>query len=72
MTRWEGKIYLAYTSNNGDRWVKFDGEKKQRRWIANEGEAFFASSGTNLVYLKKDKYRLVSGGKSARWFDENW
>jgi hypothetical protein len=67
----EGKIYLAYTTSNGDRWVKFDGEKKHRRWIANEGEAFFASSGTNLVYLKKDKYRLVSGGKSARWFDEN-
>jgi photosystem II stability/assembly factor-like uncharacterized protein len=67
----EGKIFLAYTKNKGNEWLKFDGGKKQRRWIANEGEAFFASSGTNIRYLRKGKYRLVSGGKSARWFDEN-
>lgn len=67
----EGKIFLAYTKNKGDSWIKFDGEKKHRRWVANEGEAFFASSGTNIRYLKKGKYRLVSGGTSARWFDEN-
>jgi photosystem II stability/assembly factor-like uncharacterized protein len=66
----DGKIYLAYTRNKGNEWIKFDG-KKYRRWVANEGEAFFASSGTNISYLKKGKYRLASGGKSARWFDEN-
>lgn len=66
-----GKIFLASTKNSGNTWAKFTGEKKQRRWVANEGEAFFASSGTNIKYLKKGKYRLVSGGKSARWFDEN-
>jgi photosystem II stability/assembly factor-like uncharacterized protein len=67
----EGKIFLASTKNNGKSWAKFTGEKSQRRWVANEGEAFFASSGTNVKYLEKGKYRLVSGGKSARWFDEN-
>ncbi|MBC7828571.1 MAG: oxidoreductase [Chitinophagaceae bacterium] len=67
----EGKVFLAYTKNNGDDWVRFNGEKNHRRWVMNEDEAFFASSGTNIKYLKKGKYRLVSGGKSSRWFDEN-
>ena len=66
-----GKFFLAYTKNKGDKWTVFNGEKNQRRWVANDGEAFFASSGTNIKYLKKNKYRLVSGGKSSRWFDEN-
>ena len=65
-----GKIFLAYTRNRGDKWVTYNGEKNQRRWVANDGEAFFASSGTNIRYLKKHKYRLVSGGKTSRWFDE--
>ena len=65
-----GKIFLAYTRNRGDKWVIYNGEKNQRRWVANDGEAFFASSGTNIKYLKKNKYRLVSGGKTSRWFDE--
>jgi len=66
-----GKIYLAYTKNKGNSWTMFNGSKNYRRWVAQDGEAFFASSGTNISYLKKGKYRLVSGGKSARWFDEN-
>lgn len=67
----EGKFFFAYTRNKGKSWIKFNGGKNQRRWVANDGEAFFASSGTNIEYIKKGKYRLVSGGKSARWFDEN-
>jgi photosystem II stability/assembly factor-like uncharacterized protein len=66
----DGKVFLAYTKNKGDSWTKFNGERKQRRWVTNDGEAFFASSGTNIRYLKKGSYRLVSGGKSARLFDE--
>jgi photosystem II stability/assembly factor-like uncharacterized protein len=67
----EGKVFLAYTRNKGNSWTKFSGKKNQRRWVASEGEAFFASSGTNVKYLKKGKYRLASGGKTARWFDEH-
>ena len=67
----DGKIYLAYTKNKGRGWTKFNGGKNYRRWVSQDGEAFFAASGTNASYLKKGKYRLVSGGKSARWFDEN-
>jgi hypothetical protein len=66
-----GRFFFAYTKNNGDKWTVHNGGKNQRRWVANDGEAFFASSGTNIKYLKKNKYRLVSGGKSSRWFDEN-
>ena len=67
----DGKVFLAYTKNRGDTWKKYSGERKQRRWVMNDGEAFFASSGTNVTYLKKGSYRLVSGGKSSRFFDEN-
>ncbi|HKH60898.1 MAG TPA: hypothetical protein VKA49_08705 [Flavitalea sp.] len=66
-----GRFFLAYTKNSGDKWTAYNGDKNQRRWVANDSEAFFASSGTNIKYLKKNKYRLVSGGKSSRWFDEN-
>lgn len=67
----QGKVFLAYTADKGNSWIEFSGEKNQPRWVMNEGESFFAASGTNIKYLKKGKYRLVSGGKSARWFDEN-
>lgn len=66
----DGKVFLAHTVNKGSSWKVFNGSKNQRRWVMNEGEAFFASSGTNIHYLKKFKYRLVSGGLTARWFDE--
>lgn len=66
-----GRFFFAFTKNNGESWTVFNGGKNQRRWVANDGEAFFASSGTNIIYLKKNKYRLVSGGKSSRWFDES-
>lgn len=67
----DGKFFFAQTRNNGKSWSTFNGGKNQRRWVANDGEAFFASSGTNIQFLKKNRYRLVSGGKSSRWFDEN-
>lgn len=66
-----GKVFFAYTRNKGKTWTPYHGGENQRRWVANDGEAFFASSGTNIEYIKKGKYRLVSGGKSTRWFDEN-
>jgi photosystem II stability/assembly factor-like uncharacterized protein len=66
-----GKIFLATTKDNGKTWVTFSGKKNQRRWVSNEGEAFFAASGTNIIYMKNGKYKLVSGGKTSRLFDEN-
>ncbi|MDB5231944.1 MAG: oxidoreductase [Chitinophagaceae bacterium] len=43
----------------------------------NEGEAFFASSGTNVQFTKPSKNKLdkvvfVTGGKSSRFYDEEW
>ena len=68
----EGKVFLAHTKNRGDSWSVFNSDRKdQRRWLLNEGEAFFASSGSNIKLLKKGNYRLVSGGKSSRWFDKD-
>lgn len=67
----QGKIFLAYTTNKGDSWTMYNGTKGQRRWVSNEGEAFFAASGTNIIYLKKGNYKVVSGGKASRLFDQN-
>lgn len=43
----------------------------------NEGEAFFAASGTNVQFTKPTKNKLdkvvfVTGGKSSRFYDEEW
>ncbi|MCK9403302.1 MAG: YCF48-related protein [Chitinophagaceae bacterium] len=60
-------LFAAGTIDGGDHWFP-------RNPIAlNKGEAFFASSGTNIKLLKERKFNhlqsfMVSGGKSARLF----
>ena len=59
-----GKINLANTSDSGKTW------RKQTEGLPDteEGEAFFASSGTNLHSLRDSRYSmaLVTGGKRSR------
>jgi hypothetical protein len=64
------QIYFLTTADNGNSWVKHDGSEKINEWITtNNGEAFFASSGTNMVMRGKNfHYAYVSGGKSSRLF----
>ncbi|RXK87483.1 oxidoreductase [Filimonas effusa] len=59
-----GKIYLANTSDSGKTWTK----QTEQLPDTDEGEAFFASSGTNLHSLRNNRYAmaLVTGGKRAR------
>ncbi len=58
-------VYLAFTDDNGESWTKQTGGG----FAAKDGEAFFASSGTNVKLLDK-KHHLVfaSGGKSSGVF----
>jgi hypothetical protein len=64
----DGKIYLAKTKDFGNTW-----EKETQAFTAKNGEAFFASSGTNIVCRKHKKrpYLFVSGGKISRLFYSN-
>ncbi|MFL9483279.1 WD40/YVTN/BNR-like repeat-containing protein [Chitinophagaceae bacterium LWZ2-11] len=64
----DGRAFLAFTNDGGNTWVKAD---ESRCPLLNEGEAFFAASGTNLILWKKNKTIVpvfVSGGKKSRIF----
>ncbi len=61
------KVYLASSEDNGDSWKKMEHGKNFPEIPAREGEAFFASSGTNVQWVGKHPI-IVSGGKSSRIF----
>lgn len=65
----DGKVFLAQTSDLGNTWtILKEGNECSK---LNEGEAFFASSGSNIIQ-QSDVYRhkriFVSGGKISRLF----
>jgi hypothetical protein len=59
------QVYLAATIDGGESWVKTSSGFQPNLQV-NEGEAFFASSGTN-IHLGNEIV-FVSGGKSSRLF----
>lgn len=62
-------IFLLNTNDKGEHWSKV----KPSFWKSNlkEGEAFFASSNSNIAYLKNTPV-FVSGGLTSRiWIDGN-
>ena len=59
-----GKIFIARTNNSGNTWEEI--EEKQKRPVADSGEAFFASSGSNVKLFANDEYFIVSGGLRSR------
>jgi hypothetical protein len=63
----DGKsVYMVHTNDHGDTW-----ERMTDTWVGSvgltvsEGEAFFASSGTNIKMLGNHPL-IVSGGKTSR------
>ena len=59
------KIFIARTFDGGENWQGIPSEKIP---TADKGEAFFASSGTNVRKLSKQEAVFVSGGLRARLF----
>lgn len=55
-------VFLATTEDGGDSWQKL----KTVALTVHAGEAFFAASGTNILYQKNKQFALVSGGKASR------
>ncbi len=59
------KIFIARTFDGGENW---QGIPAKNNPTAEKGEAFFASSGTNVRKLSKQEAVFVSGGLRARLF----
>jgi hypothetical protein len=67
-------VFLAQTLDNGDNWRVMSPNQSNNGWAeAKEGEAFFASSGTNIQMLDfgYNHFVFASGGKSSRLFHAN-
>jgi len=64
----DGRFFIAKTTNGGKTWVEVAAAERP---VADSGEAFFASSGTNLRYLYNQSLVLASGGKNSRLFYNN-
>ena len=64
----DGKFFMAKTNDGGNSWNQVSEEQRPN---ADEGEAFFASSGTNIRYLSNGSLVFVSGGKNSRLFYDN-
>ena len=61
----DGRFFIAKTNDAGNTWNELPASERQ---VADSGEAFFASSGTNLRYLYNQSWILASGGKNSRVF----
>jgi len=57
-----GKIFLAETNDGGETW----NEWKDKKLVADSGEAFFAASGSNIRLFNDKKFFVVSGGTRSR------
>ncbi|MFT3822969.1 MAG: oxidoreductase [Chitinophagaceae bacterium] len=55
-------IYVVTTTDGGETWSKQDCNKLP---AVQEGEAMFASSGTNVVYVNKKKINIITGGMAS-------
>lgn len=62
------KIFIARTFDGGESWQPVANAKLP---IADKGEAFFASSGTNVRMLGRQDAVFVSGGTRSRLFIRN-
>ena len=61
----DGRFFIAKTIDAGNSWQELSAEE---RFVADSGEAFFASSGTNIRMLYNKSVVIASGGKNSRLF----
>ena len=61
----QGRVFIAKTQDGGNSWQNLPDNKLP---VAAEGEAFFASSGTNIRMYSKTGFVFASGGKKASLF----
>ncbi len=59
----DSNLYIVQTVDFGNRWKRFPAQKLEK---PSTGEAFFASSGTNIRALNRDQAVMVTGGLKSR------
>ncbi len=64
----EEKLFIARTFDGGDTWQGLPDENYP---VAQQGEALFAASGTNIRSLSKQEACFVTGGRVSRLFIRN-
>ena len=64
----DGKLYAVRTNDYGRNWERIDPDKLP---ALADGEAFFASSGGNVMLTSKDIFGAVTGGIRSRWLTTN-
>lgn len=64
------KVYISTTEDQGETWKRFEKMDKSSRLATNQGEAFFASSGTNIKLIGTHM-AFVSGGIHSRFYYQN-
>ncbi len=62
------RVFIAETYDGGESWREFDTDKRP---VADSGEAFFASSGTNIKLMINKDFYLASGGLRSRLITKN-
>lgn len=63
----KGRFFFARTFDEGNTWKELPYSKCPP---ADSGEAFFASSGTNIRVMDRDEACFVSGGLNSRFFSK--
>src|SRR6187399_1547382 len=61
----DGRFFMAKTKDAGNTWNELPADQ---RFVADSGEAFFASSGTNIRMPYNGSVVIASGGKNSRLF----
>jgi hypothetical protein len=61
----DGRFFIARTRDGGNTWIQLPSSERP---AADSGEAFFASSGTNIRFLYNYSVLMASGGKNSRLF----
>lgn len=61
----DNKVFIARTFDGGKKWQELP---PQNYPVADSGEAFFASSGTNVRKLSKQEALFISSGTRSRLF----
>ena len=64
------KVYLSTTNDQGNTWKRIIYKQNPNTLTTHTGEAFFASSGTNIKLISKEIV-FVSGGMKSQIFYQN-
>lgn len=63
-----GRLYELRTADSGRSWTR---TPTRRSTLLEEGEAFFASSGSNALLLPDGSRLAVTGGRRSRFLDDD-